>query len=347
MNPLSNSKIICRAALPATALTVVLLAGTAAAQQQQRQQQDQRQQQQLRERQADERAQRAIAVHTMSDNIIGTDVVDPRGESLGSIDDLVVDLRKGRVPYAVLAFGGTLGFNRDKVAVPMQAFAWDNNEERFVLNTTRDRLEAAPEFDSEDLDKIGEESWIDRTLEVFGIDREEDREARDRRDAGERRNAEQDRRRQDQQRRDQDRDRSAADEEGKHKPFAMGSDIDEIKLLGSNGEEIGSINKLVIDRNSGNVAFATLRSGGVLGVGADTHLIPWEAMERTEDKKFRVSISSDRFENAPKLQDEEQLRDAAFIQSVYRYYQVRPDQRRDADQRRDQRRDREERRQGG
>ncbi|TVS09272.1 MAG: PRC-barrel domain containing protein [Phycisphaerales bacterium] len=346
MNPLSNSKTIRRAALPATALTVVLLAGTAAAQQQ-RQQQDQRQQQQLRERQADERAQRAIAVHTMSDNIIGTDVVDPRGESLGSIDDLVVDLRKGKAPYAVLAFGGTLGFNRDKVAVPMQAFSWDDSEERFVLNTTRDRLEAAPEFDSEDLDKISEESWIDRTLEVFGIDREEGRDARDRRDAGERRNAEQDRRRQDQQRRDQDRDRSAADEEDKHKPFAMGSGIDKIEILGSNGEEVGSINKLVIDRNSGNVAFATLRTGGVRGIGADTHLIPWEAMERTDDKKFRVSISSDRFENAPQLEDEDQLRDAAFIQSVYRYYQVRPDQRRDADQRRDQRRDREERRQQG
>ncbi len=348
MNPLKNRKAVRLATLPTAALTVALLAGTAAAQQQQQQRQQQdRQQQQQRDRQMDERAQRAVAAHTMSDNITGADVVDPRGESLGSIDDLVVDLRKGKAPYAVLAFGGTLGFNREKVAVPMEAFAWDEREERFVLNTTRERLEAAPEFDEEDLDKIGEESWIDRTMRTFGIERDEDREGRN---AQNRRNAEQDRQRRDQQRRDRDgyRDRSAAEEDKEeHKPFALGSDIDEIEILGSNGEEVGSINKLVIDRNSGTVAFATLRTGGVLGIGADTHLIPWEAMERTDDKKFRVSISSDRFENAPRLEDEDQLRDTSFIQSVYRYYQVRPEQRRDADRRQDQRRDREERRQQG
>lgn len=364
MNPRKNSNQI-RNALPATALTIALLAGGAAAQQQQQrqQQQDQRQQQQeqrrqMQEQQQQDRARQAIAVHAMADDIVGKDVVDPRGESLGSIDDLVVDLNKGKAAYAVLAFGGTLGFNRDKVAVPMHAFSWDQREERFVLNTTRERLENAPEFDEDDLDKISEEGWLDRTRRAFGMERDDRRDQG--RDQGRDRNAgegRQDQRQIDrQQQRDRQqrdryqedrRDRSAAEEDNDHKPFAMASDIDDIKIVGSDGEEIGSISDLVVDRNSGNVAFATLNSGGVMGIGSDTHLIPWEALERKENKKFQVSIASDRFEDAPKLEDEEQLRDTSFVQSVYSFYQVRPDQRRDAGQRQDDRREREERRQQG
>ncbi|MCC5785651.1 MAG: PRC-barrel domain-containing protein [Phycisphaerales bacterium] len=332
------------------ALATVMLAGTAVAQQQRQQQQrdQQQQQQERRMQQTEEQAQRALAAHALSDNIIGKDVVDPRGESLGSIDDLVIDLRKGEASFAVLAFGGTLGFNRDKVAVPMRAFTWDNREERFVLNTTRERLEAAPDFDSDDLDKISEEGWIDRTMRAFGIERGDDRNADDRRNTQQERQM-RDRQRQDQQRRDRDdyRDRSSADDEEKHKPFAMGSDLDSIKIVTRDEEELGSIDQIVVDRNSGRVAFATLNHGGVLGIGADTVIFPWEALERTDDKKFKVSINKNRLENAPEFDDEDKLRDAAFVQSVYRFYQVRPDQRRDADQRRDQRRDREERRQQG
>ena len=169
MNPLTNRKPIRFAALPTTALTVALIAGSAAAQQQDRQQ-DQRH---MRQQQTDERAERAIASHAMSDKIVGEDVVDPRGESLGSIGDLVLDLRKGKAPYAVVAFGGTLGYNQETVAVPMHAFLWDQREERFVLNSTRDKLESAPDFDEDDLDIISDEGWIESTRELFGMDREE------------------------------------------------------------------------------------------------------------------------------------------------------------------------------
>lgn len=317
MNPRRTSTQI-RNAFPPAALTVALLAGAATAQQQQRQQQD-RQQQQQWERHIDDRAERAVVAHTLSDNIIRADVVDPRGESLGSIGDLVVDLRKGEAPYGVVEFGGLLGFDRDKVAVPMELFEWDYREERFVLDTTRERLEAAPEFDEEDLDKVSETTWIDQTMEVFGIERdgndnpEHDRERRGRYGVD-------------------DRER---DEDDKHRPFVMASDIDEIKIHGDNGEEVGPIDELVLDRNSGRVTFATIGLGGLIGIAEDTHLVPWEAMERADERKMRTKVSKERVENSPELREERQLRDTAFIQAVYRHYEVEPERPRDREERRD------------
>ncbi|MCC5785653.1 MAG: PRC-barrel domain-containing protein [Phycisphaerales bacterium] len=342
------------AAIP---LTTVLLAGTAFGQQttrdQQRQQQQQQTQQETRQH-TDQHAQ-ARSMHVLSGEIIGKEVVDRRGESLGKIGDLVVDLRKGETPYAVLTFGGTLGFNRDHVAVPMGAFTWDEESDRYTINTTKERLESAPEFDKSDLDKIAEENWIDRTNRAFGTDRSrgEGRQQTDRQEDRRDRGADEGRQQRDQQQtgRDQDRrDRSAADEDNRFKPHAMVSDLDSMKVVTSDAEEIGSIRRLVIDRNSGRIGFVTLRTSGVMGMGSDTHVIPWEAIEQTEEKKFQVSITKQRFENAPELANNAQLHESAFIQSVYTFYQVTPrdadrsDQRRQDDRRLEERR---ERRQGG
>ncbi|TVS09275.1 MAG: PRC-barrel domain containing protein, partial [Phycisphaerales bacterium] len=144
-----NNRTKLIAAIP---LTTVLLAGAAFGQQttrdQQRQQQQQTQQEtrQHTDQRAQDRHAQARSMHVLSGEIIGKGVVDRRGERLGKIGDLVVDLRKGETPYAVLAFGGTLGFNRDQIAVPMEFFSWDQQEERFVLNASKDQLENAPGF---------------------------------------------------------------------------------------------------------------------------------------------------------------------------------------------------------
>lgn len=42
----------------------------------------------------------------------GTSVVNPAGESLGSIYDVMIDKRSGRVEYAIMSFGGFLGWGK-------------------------------------------------------------------------------------------------------------------------------------------------------------------------------------------------------------------------------------------
>ena len=45
----------------------------------------------------------------MVDKIIGSKVINLKGETLGKIEDLVVDIDTGRILYAVLDSGGFLG----------------------------------------------------------------------------------------------------------------------------------------------------------------------------------------------------------------------------------------------
>ncbi len=74
-------------------------------------------------------------------------VVDPRGRVLGSISDLVLDLERGRIAYAVLAVGGFVGIGERLFAVPWDALRACGQQ--FVLDRGQDALESAPAFDRE------------------------------------------------------------------------------------------------------------------------------------------------------------------------------------------------------
>jgi sporulation protein YlmC with PRC-barrel domain len=48
----------------------------------------------------------------------GTSVYNTAGESVGTIDDVMVDKQTGKVAYAVMSFGGFLGMGADYYPVP-------------------------------------------------------------------------------------------------------------------------------------------------------------------------------------------------------------------------------------
>ena len=50
--------------------------------------------------------------------IEGTGVQNAAGEDLGEINELMIDLEKGRIAYAVLSFGGFLGLGDKLFAIP-------------------------------------------------------------------------------------------------------------------------------------------------------------------------------------------------------------------------------------
>ena len=53
----------------------------------------------------------------------GDKVVNHKGEDLGKIEEIMLDLDDGRSGYAVLSFGGFLGMGDKLFAIPWQAFA--------------------------------------------------------------------------------------------------------------------------------------------------------------------------------------------------------------------------------
>jgi sporulation protein YlmC with PRC-barrel domain len=45
-------------------------------------------------------------------------VVNARGEDIGKIDEIMIDIPTGRIAYAVLSFGGFLGMGDKLFAIP-------------------------------------------------------------------------------------------------------------------------------------------------------------------------------------------------------------------------------------
>jgi len=58
----------------------------------------------------------------------------------------VINAKTGHVQYAVLSFGGILGIGDKLFAIPASALQGKANDDKFVLDVTKDRLKAAPGF---------------------------------------------------------------------------------------------------------------------------------------------------------------------------------------------------------
>lgn len=103
-----------------------------------------------------------------ADTLMGNDVVSGTDEDLGDIKEIMLDMRTGRVSYAVLSFGGFLGMGEKLFAVPWSALKLDIEHKRFVLDTSKDRLESAPGFDKNDWPDMADATWEKGVHDFYG-----------------------------------------------------------------------------------------------------------------------------------------------------------------------------------
>src|SRR5688500_13090493 len=65
-------------------------------------------------------------------------------------------------------------------------------------------------------------------------------------------------------------------------------------------EDLGDIKEIMLDMNSGKVAYAVLAFGGVMGMGRKLFAVPWNALKLdTENKRFILKADKERLESAP------------------------------------------------
>jgi len=105
-----------------------------------------------------------------SSSLTGTDVVNPQGENLGHIEDLMIDLNTGRVLYTVLSFGGILGIGNKLFAVPFQAFTVNQDDENFILNMDKDRLKNALGFDKDNWPATDDMDFHTNVYRYYNVD---------------------------------------------------------------------------------------------------------------------------------------------------------------------------------
>jgi len=100
--------------------------------------------------------------------LIGNSVLNKEDVDLGDIKEIMLDMRNGRVSYAVLAFGGFFGMGEKLFAVPWEALKLDTENKRFVLDIAKDRLETAPGFDKSQWPNMADSTWAKGVHDYYG-----------------------------------------------------------------------------------------------------------------------------------------------------------------------------------
>ena len=110
------------------------------------------------------------------------------------------------------------------------------------------------------------------------------------------------------------------------------------KLIGANqvqgttvyntsSEKLGSVADVMIDKESGRIAYAVLSFGGFLGIGDRYYPLPWEKLRYdTELGGYIVDVDRETLEGAPSYSDDAAAswNDDAWGRNVYAYYGVHP-----------------------
>ncbi len=95
------------------------------------------------------------AVSMTSNNLIsaekvnGTNVYNPAGEKLGTVDDIMIDKVSGRAIYAVMSFGGFLGMGEMHHPLPWATLKYDAAKSGYVVKLDKKMLEGAPTYDND------------------------------------------------------------------------------------------------------------------------------------------------------------------------------------------------------
>jgi sporulation protein YlmC with PRC-barrel domain len=109
----------------------------------------------------------------MVERIIGSKVRNMKGEDLGTIKDVVVDIDTGQILYAIMDTGGFLGIAGKLFPVPWQSLAPLPSEDLFFLDVSKAKLKNAPSYDKNSLPDIGNLHWGRKVAEFYKASRDE------------------------------------------------------------------------------------------------------------------------------------------------------------------------------
>src|SRR5262245_37100593 len=96
----------------------------------------------------------------------------------------------------------------------------------------------------------------------------------------------------------------------------------------SQGQSLGDIRDVVIDRESGRIAYAVVSYGGFLGMGEKLFAVPWGASSppKADKDTFVLDVDKERLKNEPGFDTHNwpQMASREWVTSLYSYYNVPP-----------------------
>jgi sporulation protein YlmC with PRC-barrel domain len=105
----------------------------------------------------------------------------------------------------------------------------------------------------------------------------------------------------------------------------IGSDkVEGTDVYGPDGQKVGYIERVMIDKISGKVSYAVLSFGGLFGIGDDHYPLPWQTLKYdTNLGGYVTGVTQDQLRGAPKYANESSWSwDAQTRRSLDDYYGV-------------------------
>jgi sporulation protein YlmC with PRC-barrel domain len=179
-------------------------------------------------------------------SLVGQEVRNPQGQSLGHIEKLLTDPASGRIRYAVIQVDKTWNWNDPRAEVPFQALQiqTDNNgKANVVLDSTRDKLEKAPKFQNQDQNRFSQREASEPLYSYWAVvwyDDTNNGGAQNSSSAGQ----------------GGESNRSAA---SSSTPIMRFRDLVDSDVMDSSGKKIGRIEDVFVDENTGRIHMAALK----------------------------------------------------------------------------------------
>lgn len=108
-----------------------------------------------------------------------------------------------------------------------------------------------------------------------------------------------------------------------HYPVLSASTLAGDSVTNPEGEDLGRIEDLMVNTETGEIAYAVLSFGGFMGMGDKLFAIPMKAMRLdTENKKFVLNVPKERLKNAPGFDKDNwpDMADTTWSSGITDYY---------------------------
>ena len=106
------------------------------------------------------------------------------------------------------------------------------------------------------------------------------------------------------------------------------SEIKGARVINFQNQDVGEIDELLIDPDSGQIRFAVVGVGGFLGLGSTRVAVPWQALQITRENgrvRYMLDATKERLEKAPRVEGKnyERLYPADVSEPIFVYWDVR------------------------
>ena len=111
-------------------------------------------------------------------------------------------------------------------------------------------------------------------------------------------------------------------------PYVMAADtLEGDDVINPEGEKLARLYKIMLDVQTGKIAYAVLSSGGVLGIGDKLLAVPWRAVTLDAEKECLIlDVSKEQLEQAPGFDKDHwpRMADDGWAREVHTYYRAHP-----------------------